>query len=282
MRDSVLVVGCGFLGRRAARRWRAAGRTVSALTRSDERSEQFRAEGIEPILGDVTEPASLRFPQSDTVLYAVGLDRTAGQSMREVYVGGLANVLGGLPRPRCFIYVSSTSVYGQTDGEEVDETAATDPEEESGKIVLEAERLLRERMPEAIILRFAGIYGPGRLLRRRSIESGEVIVGDPERWLNLIHVEDGVMAVLAAAERGRPGEVYNVSDGQPVRRREFYTSLARLLKAPKPRFVPPPTDAPLPPHERAHRRIVSRRLRDDLAVTLRYPDHDSGLAASLA
>jgi nucleoside-diphosphate-sugar epimerase len=74
--------------------------------------------------------------------------------------------------------------------------------------------------------------------------------------------------------------VYNVSDGRPVRRREFYTGLARLLGAAAPRFVPPPANAP-PPHERAHRRVVSRRLREELGVALRYPDHEAGLAASL-
>ena len=105
--------------------------------------------------------------------------------------------------PACFLYVSSTSVYGQTGGEEVDETAATEPKEESGRVVLEAERCCCERLPTAIILRFAGIYGPDRLLRAKSIQAGEPIVGDAEQWLNLIHVEDGAAAVVEAAERGK-------------------------------------------------------------------------------
>src|SRR5262245_11805992 len=216
MSDSVHVIGCGYLGRRAGERWRAAGRTVSALTRSAARAEELRAAGFEPVVGDVTDRDSLRFAQADTVLYAVGLDRAAGKSIREVYVGGLANVLAVLPQPRRFVYVSSTSVYGQTDGEEVDETAATEPVEESGRVVLEAERLLRERLPEAIILRFAGIYGPGRLLRRAAVETGEPLATDPQKRINVIHVEDGARAVLAAAERGAPGATYNVADGCPV------------------------------------------------------------------
>ena len=98
------------------------------------------------------------------------------------------------------MYVSSTGVYGQCHGEEVDEESATEPVEESGRVVLEAERLLHQQLPEAVILRFAGIYGPGRLLRRQAIEAGEVLVGDPEKWLNLIHVADGAAAVHAAEE----------------------------------------------------------------------------------
>jgi nucleoside-diphosphate-sugar epimerase len=178
------------------------------------------------------------------------------------------------------LHVSSTGVYGQCDGEEVDETAATEPQEESGRVVLEAEGVLRRRLPAALVLRFAGIYGPGRLLREQALRAGEPLIGDPEKWLNLVHVADGVAAVLAADEWGRAGEVYNVTDDRPVRRREFYDFLARLLGAPEPRFVPPAPDAPLPGHERADRRVSNRRLRQELGVELRYPTYREGLPAS--
>jgi nucleoside-diphosphate-sugar epimerase len=66
-----------------------------------------------------------------------------------------------------------------------------------------------------------------------------------------------------------------------VRRRDFYTLLARLLGAPAPRFVPPAPGAPLPPHERTNRRVVNRRLRTELGLRLRYPSYEDGLPASL-
>ena len=78
------------------------------------------------------------------MLYAIGLDRSAGKGMREVYLDGLTNVLNVLPMPRRFIYISSTSVYGQTDGSWVDEDSLTEPAEESGRIVLECEQILRQ------------------------------------------------------------------------------------------------------------------------------------------
>jgi nucleoside-diphosphate-sugar epimerase len=261
-----LILGCGYLGRVVARRWRAAGHHVAALTRS--RADELRSLGIEPVVGDVTDPA-LRLPAADTVLYSVGLDRSAGKSMREVYVGGLANVLRVLPPTRQLVYVSSTSVYGQTDGSWVDESAPTEPAEENGRIVLEAEQLLRERRPEAIILRFAGLYGPGRKMRWETIQRGEPIATDPDGWLNLIHVEDGAAAVLAAAERGQPGATYNVADDRPVTRREFYAEMAALLGAPEPRFTPGA--------ERTNRRISNRRMRTELAVGLQFPDFRAGL-----
>ena len=183
--------------------------------------------------------------------------------------------------PGRFLYVSSSSVYGQRDGEWIDETASTEPEEPAGKIVLEAESLLRARLPSAIVLRFSGIYGPGRLLRRTAIEAGEPIVGDAEKWLNLIHVDDGANAVMVAAERAEPGSIVNVCDDEPVRRREFYRTMAGLLNAPEPRFVSPPPDAPTTPHERGNRRIRNRRLHE-LGVSLSYPNYRVGLSASSA
>jgi nucleoside-diphosphate-sugar epimerase len=272
MSSTRLIVGCGYLGRVVARLWVAQGRPVSGLTRS--RTDELRALGIEPIAGDVTDPASLHLTPAETVLYAVGLDRSAGKSMREVYVGGLANVLDAVPTPRRLVYVSSTSVYGQAAGEWVDEDSPTEPVEENGRIVLECETLLRRRLPEAIILRFAGIYGPGRLVKRSAVEKGEPLATDPNKVINLIHVEDGASAVVAAAERARAGATYNVADGRPVTRREFYTVMAGLLGAPPPRFEPSAREA-------TNRRISNRRLKEELGIELAYPDFEAGLRQAL-
>ncbi len=267
--SAILIIGCGYLGRRLASRCRAEGRRVFATTRRAERAKEFCADGLEPVVCDVTDLTSLgRLPAAETVVYCVGLDRSAGLSMRAVYVDGLRNVLSRLRAPRRLLYVSSTSVYGQSGGEEVDETSATEPAEESGRIVLEAESVLRSVCPEAVVLRFAGIYGPGRLLRERAIRAGEPMTGDPDVWLNLIHVDDGVEALLAAEQRALPGSVFNVCDDRPVRRRAFYTLLAEQLNAPPPRFLHSPTSLP----EAANRRVVNRRLRQELGVSLRYPD----------
>jgi nucleoside-diphosphate-sugar epimerase len=263
-----LIIGCGYLGRVVAQQWLGAGHTVSALTRGQ--GAALHARGIAPIIGDVTQPL-LPFPAVDTVLYAVGMDRTTGKSMREVYLGGLANVLHHLPKVRRFIYISSTSVYGQRDGAWVDEAAATDPTEESGQILVACEQLLRQQRPDAIILRFAGIYGPNRVIRRASIERGEVLATDPEHWLNLIHVADGATIVTQAATRGVPGTTYNVADGHPVTRRDFYTTMATFLHAPPPTFQTPTTS------DGNNRRISNRTLVAELAPTLRFPTYVEGL-----
>jgi nucleoside-diphosphate-sugar epimerase len=275
-----LIVGCGYLGKRVAALWQARGHRVFATTRR--RADELRAYGIEPLVCDLSTGAGLEaLPRADAVAYCVGFDRSPGATMHDVYVHGLENVLNRLPPPGRFVYVSSTGVYGQCAGEEVDEIAATEPAEESGRVVLEAEAVLRRHLPGAVVLRFAGIYGPERVIRRQTVEAGEPLVGDAEKWLNLIHVEDGAAAVVTAAERACPGAVVNVCDDRPVRRREFYAEMARLLDAPAPRFVPPAPGAPPPPHDRANRRILNRRLRNELGLELRYPSYVEGLRASL-
>src|SRR5579872_1677020 len=146
-----LIMGCGYLGGRVAREWRAQGDDVFALTRSSEHAEQFLRCGLTPIVGDITESASLAsLPTVDTVLFAVGLDRQSSYSQRDVSVGGLDNVLRQIQRhlPR-IIYVSSTSVYGQNQGEWVDESSACQPDSPNGLVCLDAERLLQQKVPEA-------------------------------------------------------------------------------------------------------------------------------------
>ncbi|MBX7106078.1 MAG: SDR family oxidoreductase [Gemmataceae bacterium] len=264
----LLILGCGYLGERVARGWSGP---VAALTRSADHAARIRSAGWEPVAGDVCDPA-LSLPPADVVVWAVGLDRTAGRTMRDVYVEGLANAARQVDPATRFVLVSSTGVYGQSAGEDVDEFAATEPRDESGRVVLEAERTLRAMIPDAVILRFAGIYGPGRLLRKmEQLQAREPIIGDANAWLNLIHVNDGAAVVRAASQNARPGTVYNVSDGAPIRRRDYFSRLAELAGMPAPVFNGQPGPRP------ANRRIVSRRVWAELELIPRYPNAFIGL-----
>ncbi len=277
-----LIIGCGYLGRRAAALWRSRGHAVAALTRSTKNAETLRSLGIEPIVGDVLEPNSLRsLPPANVVLCAVGYDRQAGAAKREVYVQGLENILRQIaPRLGRFLYVSSTSVYGQDAGEWVDETSPCVPATEDGQICLDAEEIVGSSLPQgsdAIVLRFSGIYGPGRLLRRiEAVRSREPILANPEGFLNLIHVDDGARVVTELAERGQPGATYLVTDNQPIRRREYYTRLAELVGAAPPIFQ---TDAAAA--NRLNKRCSNARLRAQLGDILRFPAIDTGLADAI-
>lgn len=279
-----LIIGCGYLGRRVAARWVAGGDEVVALTRSMQNAEALRESGITPILGDVTAAETLEsLPECDTVMHAVGFDRTASASKREVYVDGLSNVLDRMAT-RCgrFIHVSSTSVYGQQEGEWVDEDSPCESETESGEICIAAERLVLDRFSDkatsgqGTVLRLSGIYGPDRLLSRiDALKNAQPLPGPEDGWLNLIHVDDAALTVTACADSESPENVYLVSDDRPIHRGDYYRLLAKLVGAPEPVF----DLAAVARHSRGiNKRCRNRKLRERLGVKLKYPDIESGLA----
>ncbi len=282
---STLIVGCGYLGERLGARLVREGGHVYGTVRSAGRATEIARSGIEPVIADVLRPDSLRaLPAAEKVFYAVGFDRSAGAAMRDVYVDGLQNVLDRLPiSVRRFVYASSTGVYGQAGGEWVDEESPTHPEHESGRVVLEAEgRILawaESRGASAVILRFAGLYGPGRIVRRAMLERGEPIPGDPEKFLNLVHIDDAAAAAVLGLDVDAIAPIYLVADDRPVTRREYYSVAAEVIGAPEPRFEPPRPGSPEAARDATSKRITNLRMKADLGLVLRYPDITTGLAA---
>ena len=281
-----LIFGCGYLGRRVARLWKAAGHEVFAVTRSAARAEQLSGEGLAVIVGDVAADAQVALPSEvTTALFAVGYDRVSGQSIRDVYAGGLSRALSWLPASvERVIYISSTGVYGQVTGDLVDESSSCIPIREGGKASLAAEQVLQgSRFADrSIILRLAGSYGPGRIPRASDLQAGRPIDAPASGWLNLIHVEDAARIVLLAEERAPLPSLYVVSDGQPIVRADYYRELARLLGAPEPRFIESQSDSPAAERAASDKRINPNRLFADLAPTLQYPSYREGLAAIVA
>jgi nucleoside-diphosphate-sugar epimerase len=281
-----LIFGCGYLGKRVAQAWLAQGNQVLAVTRSAARAEEFADWGVRPIVGDITADVDLRDADGvETVLFAVGLDRGSGQEIREVYVGGLQKVLDKLPAGVSrFIYISSTGVYGQADGEWVDEDSPCEPEREGGRACLAAETLLQthEIGRRAVILRLAGIYGPGRLPKWKDIVAGNPIDSPADGYLNLIHVNDAVSAILAAEGLTSLPDRIIVSDGNPVLRGDFYRELAKLSGAPAPRFAEPADAGRSNRRGSTDKRIDNSRMRQRLAITLEYPTFCEGLAKIVA
>lgn len=281
-----LIFGCGYLGGRVAERWHDAGHEVVVVTRSKEKADAFRRNGQCAIVADVTDATTLsKLPPADTVLFAVGFDRAAGGSIETVYAGGMRNVLAALPAGvGRFIYISTTGVYGKGAGEWVDEDTPPDPQREGGKASLAAEQLLAASpfADRSVVLRLAGIYGPGRVPFLDKLRAGEPLPAVSTGHLNLIHVDDAAAIVDAAATHSRPTNVYCVSDGHPVLRGDYYQEIARLVGAPPPTFVPPDPNSPRAARAEADRRVNNARMLSDFKFKLIYPDYRAGLAAILA
>ena len=270
-----LIVGCGYLGERLASRWLAAGSRVWGLVRTPSRLARLSEAGVEPIVADVAAPLPLpALPEVDTVVWAVGFDRTAGRSYREVHVDGLRRLLDAITGNPRLIFVSSTGVWGRVDGQRVDEATPPHPDREAGRVLLEAEALLggHPKGP-GTVLRLAGIYGPGRLPRIDDLRASRPLEADPDSWLNLIHVDDAAAVVMAVADHAGPGPLYVVSDGRPVRRRDFYARLADLVGSPPPNWIPPAADA-----RGGDKRVDPRRLFAEIGPAFSHPDAIAALA----
>ena len=284
---STLIFGYGYLGERVGRLLLDRGETVFGTTRDPAKADRLRGLGVMPVLLDVTQPASLtNLPNVDRVLYCVGFDRRAGQGIRAVYVDGFRAALGQIraTSPRCpVVYASSTGVYGGDDADWVDETTPVTPHTESGRACFDAEQVLAEAGGPSIILRFAGLYGPDRIMRREGLIRGEPVVGNPDKFLNFIQIDDAATVAVRALDEVAKSDtdLFLVSDGHPVSRTQFYATTAELLGASSPRFEDPKPGTPEAKREESNKRINNRKLLDRWGSILQYPDIRSGLFASL-
>jgi len=137
---------------------------------------------------------------------------------RAAYLHGLSNLFDAVDARR-LLFVSSTAVYGQNEGEWVDESSDTDPPRFNGRVLLGAEALAGRSAAQSTVVRFSGIYGPGRDYLVRKAASGEASCReDPPQWTNRIHADDcaGVLAHLLTLDR--PAPVYCASDSYPAPR----------------------------------------------------------------
>jgi nucleoside-diphosphate-sugar epimerase len=285
----VLIAGCGYVGLPLGAALVRQGHTVVGLRRSAGAATELRAAGIEPRVADITDPLSLAAVPADFdwVVNCVAASGGGPDDYRRTYLEGTRHLLAWLAArpPARFLYTSSTGVYGQTDGSTVTETSPTPAATPTAQVLIETEQLLlaaaQERGFPAIILRLAGIYGPGRGYWLKQFLAGEArMEGDGSRVLNMIHRDDVVGAILAALERGQPGTVYNVADDEPVTQRELFAWLARTRDQP----LPPPAPVDVSAARKrglTSKRVSNRRLRAELGYELRYPTFREGFAAEL-
>ena len=186
------------------------------------------------------------------------------------------------------VYLSTTGVYGDCGGALVDETRPLHPATDRARRRLAAEEVLgtwsRETGAALVILRVAGIYGPGRL-PLAALRAGQPVLDRAEApCSNRVHVDDLAAICLAAAERAPAGAVYNVCDGEHSTMTDFYIAVAEAFDLPRPpqisraqaRQVLSPA---LLSYLAESRRIDNRRLLAELGITLRYPTLQRGLAA---
>ena len=285
----VLIVGCGYVGLPLGVELVKQGHEVFGLRRSPAAEAGLKSAGITLMAGDITKPEQLtQLPAAyDWVVNCVSASGGGAEEYREVYLQGTRNLiewLGAAP-PKKFVYTSSTSVYGQNDGSLVKENSPTEPAVETGKILVETERVLleaaRERKFPAVILRLAGIYGPDRGYWFKQYLSNEArIEGNGARILNMIHRDDVVGAIIAALKSGRPGEVYNAVDDEPVTQLGFFQWLSGPLGKELPPSAPEDAEA-VRKRGVTNKKVSNRRLKMELGYQFKYPTFRQGYTAEI-
>ncbi|WP_291270691.1 NAD-dependent epimerase/dehydratase family protein [Geothrix sp.] len=292
-----LIAGCGYTGARLARRLAGRG-PVLALVRSQasaaalttalaaELTPELSAGGLQVQALDLDAPGAFEPPRDlESVLYlAPPPGQGEGDPRFQRFLAGLGGV-----RPKVLVYLSTTGVYGDAQGQAVDEATPPAPGDAAGRRRLAAEQAAfawgAERGVRGVALRVAGIYGPGRLPLER-LRSGEPVLRPEDSGPgNRIQVEDLVAACLAALDRPVAGAV-NVTDGDPRSIGAFLELVARLAGLPAPRRVTlAEARRELSPGMlaflQASRKVLNRRLVEDLGVTLRYADPETGVRESL-
>lgn len=277
--ERVLIAGCGYVGSRLAELLVEEDVRVHGL----KRHPSGLPDGVEAVAADVTDPATLRgLPGGlDAVVYAVSPDGRSESAYRAAYVEGLANVLDAAGRAVRVVLVSSTGVYGQTDGRWVDEEAPEEPADATAEVILAGEALAQERGEPGIVLRLGGIYGPGRTWAIRRVVAGEAPCLGPDLYGNRIHRDDAAGALLHLLRLSGPASVYLGVDLEPAPLREVYAWIAERAGAADPCAGVDPDSGRNGGRRGTNKRCSSQRLRGS-GYDFAYPTFREGYAPLLA
>ena len=282
---SVVIVGCGDIGRRVAARWQNI--PVTGLIRSEASAEQLQQAGITPLQADLDDPASLKdLPVAGALVYYFAPPPPTGTT--DPRMQHFLAAIDPANLPCRIVYISTSGVYGDRGGEVVNEDTPPNPQVDRARRRYDAEQQLRrfgqEHGVAVVILRVGGIYGPGRLPRKRLEDHVPIIHEHLAPSTNRIHAEDLAQICVAAARRGRADRVYNVSDGTDSNMTEYFNTVADFLKLPR----PPTIDweeaernlsAGMLSYLKESRRMDNHRMLEELGVELQYPTLEAGLAA---
>lgn len=213
-----LIAGCGDVGIALGRELAAQGHTVWGLRRSP----GGLPEEIRPLAADLCKPIhTALLPSGLTqVFFMPTPGARSEEAYRRVFLTGLRHLHTALDAVNAnierFVYVSSTSVYGQARGEWVDERSDTSPQGFSGRVLLEGERLAWSSVHPTTVVRFAGIYGPGRDRLLKRVRAGGRCQAEPPSYSNRIHRDDCAGMLRHLVELDQPEALYLGVDDEPT------------------------------------------------------------------
>ena len=250
---------------------------VTGLRRSKTHSNDPRLRLLRVDLSDAASLSIIKGETFDHLIYCPSPDKRDKASYQKTYLKGLENLLGldGLIQNlKRLILISSTSVYGQSEGEWVDENSPTEPGSFSGEIILDTERMLASQMRTGfVILRFGGIYGKGDSRYVQQIKKGDLRLHPSPRYINRIHVKDCAASIRHLMQLKSPQNLYLGVDDAPVDQKEVILWMAEQLCVPIPRASSKGKDARLP--KISNKRCKNTRLKKS-GYQFLYPTYKDG------
>ena len=288
-RPTLLIVGCGDIGLRVAALLRGRWRLI-ALTSSAARVEALRAAGVQPLVGNLDDPATLAHLAglADAVLHLAPPPTQGASDPRTMH---LLQALARKGRVRRIVYGSTSGVYGDCGGAFIDETRAVNPATDRAQRRVDAERRLRwygrAFGARVTLLRIPGIYASDRAgghPRDRLARGAPVLAPEVDVFTNHIHADDLARACVAALHRGAPQRVLHVNDDTALKMGDYFDLAADLCAMPRPRRIGlEQARIELSPMQLSFmgesRRMDNRRLTRELRLRLRYPTASQGLLA---
>lgn len=231
----ILIAGCGYVGQATADLFHAAGWSVEGWTVSKESAATLSAKPYPIRQVDISDRDQVagRRGTFDAVVHCASSRGGGVDFYRRVYLNGTRSLLDRFIGTK-MLFTSSTSVYAQRDGSWVTEESKSEPVRETGRVLLETEKVVLDR--DGIVARLAGIYGPGRSALLSKFLAGTAIV-DPEndRFVNQVHRDDIASAIFLLLTRDpQPDGIYNIADDEPMLRSACYRWLAQRLNRPLP------------------------------------------------
>lgn len=267
----ILIVGCGAIGSELAEVLSTQGHDVTGLKRNPPLSASSLTPYVAADISSLTDLANLDSDFTEA-FFIVSPDGRNEQSYRTVYQTGLNSLLVKFPDTH-WIMVSSTSVYGQTLGEWVDENSAAEPDNITSRLIRQAEQRLMAFNPKNIVVRFSGIYGPGREYLLRQAMQTPAIQLSPPYFTNRIHQRDCIGVLAFLLEQRLAGKAlaqcYLASDDDPAPMWDVMTWLAERLHCPPPVVKTADADA------RMNKRCSNARLKA-LGYQFQYPGYKDG------
>ncbi|MCG7899300.1 MAG: SDR family oxidoreductase [Candidatus Thiodiazotropha lotti] len=282
----VTIIGCGDIGTRLALAYQKSTLEVTGWVATDESVGRLKQQGIRALQLNLDQ-TSLQLPSlAGELLFYFAPPPASG--VEDGRVRRLIALLDQTEPPQKVVYLSTSGVYGDCQGEWVDETRMPRPTVDRAKRRLDAEQQWQMWCQQCdlplVILRVAGIYGPGKLPVER-LRKGLPMVAEADSPItNHIHSLDLVEIAAAAMERGREGAIFNVCDGRPESMTRYFNRVADYLQLPRPPQISmQEARQQLSPGMLSYlaesRRLSNRRLVEELGVVLRYPELEQGLPA---